>query len=120
VFAIGNSLADLVANTSVAVFAPIMGFSACFGGPMMNILMGIGVSGSIVIEETGMAYNLHFSKTLLVSAIGLLLILCATLIFVPWNGYFLSRKWGIFLIAYYVILMMTNIIVEIRLESKLH
>lgn len=40
IFAVGNSLADLVANMSVAAFAPIMGFSACFGGPMLNILLG--------------------------------------------------------------------------------
>lgn len=87
---------------------------------MMNILLGIGVSGSIVIEETGKPYNLHFSRTLLVSAIGLLFVLCCTLIFVPWNGYFLSRKWGIFLIACYVILMAVNIIVEARLEQNFH
>ncbi|KAH8831563.1 Sodium/calcium exchanger protein-domain-containing protein [Flagelloscypha sp. PMI_526] len=47
VFAVGNSLADLVANMSVAVFAPIMGFAACFGGPMLNILIGVGGSGSL-------------------------------------------------------------------------
>ncbi|GJJ08558.1 hypothetical protein Clacol_002776 [Clathrus columnatus] len=69
IFAIGNSLADLVANISIAAFAPIMGFSACFGGPMLNILLGIGISGSVVIQETGHNYNLHFSTTLLVSPI---------------------------------------------------
>ncbi|KAH0832911.1 Sodium/calcium exchanger protein-domain-containing protein [Lanmaoa asiatica] len=53
IFAVGNSLADLVANTSVAVFAPMMGFSACFGGPMVNILLGIGISGTYVINHSG-------------------------------------------------------------------
>jgi sodium/potassium/calcium exchanger 6 len=33
-------MADLIADISVAAFAPIMGFSACFGGPMLNILLG--------------------------------------------------------------------------------
>ena len=35
------------------VFAPIMGFSACFGGPMVNILLGIGLSGSYIISQKG-------------------------------------------------------------------
>ncbi|KAF8577083.1 hypothetical protein K439DRAFT_1639998 [Ramaria rubella] len=114
IFAVGNSLADLVANTSVAAFAPIMGFSACFGGPMLNILLGIGVSGSIIIQESGQDYSLHFSTTLLVSAVGLLVLLVATLVFVPWNGYLLSRRWGLFLLASYVTMMVVNIIVEIK------
>jgi len=73
IFAIGNSTADLVANLSIASFAPIMAFSgsfllsfssrrvflpkltlsfsyfsACFGGPMLNILLGVGFSGAFV------------------------------------------------------------------------
>lgn len=99
---------------SVAAFAPIMGFSACFGGPMLNILLGIGVSGSIVIQDTGRDYTLKFTTTLLVSAVGLLVLLTATLLFVPWNGYLLSRRWGIFLLASYVTMMLVNIIVEVR------
>ncbi|KAJ8502716.1 hypothetical protein ONZ45_g11499 [Pleurotus djamor] len=51
IFAVGNSLADLVANMSVATFAPIMGFSACFGGPMLNILLGVGIAAQL--EERG-------------------------------------------------------------------
>ncbi|KAI0749599.1 Sodium/calcium exchanger protein-domain-containing protein [Daedaleopsis nitida] len=91
IFAIGNSLADLVANMSVAVFAPIMGFSACFGGPMLNILLGVGISGSIIVRETGVPYPLHFSPSLVVTGGGLLVLLVATLVFVPLNGYFLPR-----------------------------
>ena len=30
VFAVGNSLADLVANVTVAQFAPAMAYAACF------------------------------------------------------------------------------------------
>ncbi|KAF8206423.1 Sodium/calcium exchanger protein-domain-containing protein [Mycena galopus ATCC 62051] len=75
IFAVGNSLADLVANMSVAVFAPIMGFSACFGGPMLNILLGVGISGTYITHQTQQSYFLPLSTTLLVSAIGLLILL---------------------------------------------
>ncbi|KAJ7867665.1 hypothetical protein B0H14DRAFT_2730614 [Mycena olivaceomarginata] len=84
---VGNSLADLVANMSVAVFAPIMGFSACFGGPMLNILL---------------------------VTIGLLILLAGTLIVVPLNGYHLTRTWGIILIAAYTTIMAINVVVEIQ------
>ncbi|KAF9476678.1 hypothetical protein BDN70DRAFT_934817 [Pholiota conissans] len=114
IFAVGNSLADLVANMSVAAFAPIMGFSACFGGPMLNILLGIGVSGSYVIHKTSQPYHLKLSSTLLVSSFGLLFLLAATLIFVPLNDYFLTRRWGVVLIASYTIIMIVNIIVELK------
>ena len=108
----GNSLADFVANFTVAAFAPIMGFSACFGGPMLNILLGIGLSGAFVISQTGHPYRVEFSKTLLVSSVGLLFLLMTTLVYVPWNGYYLDRRWGIFLICSYIAIMAVNILVE--------
>lgn len=116
IFAVGNSLADLVANMSVAVFAPIMGFSACFGGPMINLLLGVGISGSYVINQTGRAYELEFTPTLITSTVGLLTLLLTTLFVVPMNGYFLSRRWGIFLIMAYVVLMTANLFVELSYE----
>ncbi|KAG2076712.1 hypothetical protein BDR04DRAFT_1089900 [Suillus decipiens] len=115
IFAVGNSLADLVANMSVAVFAPIMGFSACFGGPMVNILLGVGISGSYVISQAGgQPYTLHFSPTLMSSTFGLLALLITTLVIVPLNGYVLSRTWGICLVAAYFVVMGVNIWVELK------
>lgn len=80
---------------------------------MLNILLGIGVSGSIVIQETGQDYSFHFTPTLLVNSVGLLVFLVATLVFVPWNGYLLSRRWGIFLLLSYLTLMVVTVIVEV-------
>ena len=115
IFAVGNSLADFVANVTVARFAPIMGFSACFGGPMLNILLGIGLGGTFVISQTGVPYPVEFDNTLLVSCWGLLALLISTLVFVPWNGFYLSKRWGMFLIFSYVCIMTANILVEIYL-----
>ncbi|KAH7907936.1 Sodium/calcium exchanger protein-domain-containing protein [Hygrophoropsis aurantiaca] len=115
IFAVGNSLADLVANMSVAVFAPIMGFSACFGGPMLNILLGVGMSGSYIINQTAVPYKLHFTPTLVASTLGLLGLLLVTLVVVPMNGYMLSRKWGAFLVGAYFVVMGVNLFVELSL-----
>jgi sodium/potassium/calcium exchanger 6 len=91
-----------------------MGFSACFGGPMLNILMGVGLTGSIIMQQTGQPYELELSRTLLVSSFGLLSLLAATLVVVPLNDYYLSRSWGVLLIVSYVAIMTTNVIVELR------
>lgn len=91
-----------------------MGFSACFGSPMINILLGIGISGTIVINESGgTPYDLHFTPTLITSAVGLLMLLLTTLVVVPMKGYMLSRRWGMFLILAYVVMMSANLAVEI-------
>ncbi|KLO11555.1 hypothetical protein SCHPADRAFT_998804 [Schizopora paradoxa] len=119
IFAVGNSLADFVANISVAAFAPAMGFAACFGGPMLNILLGVGVSGSYIIHTTGQPYTMHFSTTLFVSTVGLLSLLTATMIFVPWNGYHLPKAWGVFLVICYVIIMVVNVVTEIHKDKLL-
>lgn len=107
-----------MANVTVAAFAPIMGFSACFGGPMLNILLGVGLSGTYLIRQTGEEYAIKLSTTLLVSSIGLLVLLVATMIFVPWNGYMLSRPWAVFLIISYIVIMTINVVVEVRQDSS--
>ncbi|QRV75052.1 Sodium/calcium exchanger protein [Ceratobasidium sp. AG-Ba] len=117
IFAIGNSLADFVANFTVAAFAPVMGISACFGGPMLNMLLGIGLSGSYVISQTGESYKVNLSPTLLVSTVGLLCLLISTLVIVPLNNFNLTRRWGLMLIAGYVVVMVVNVIVEVKKSS---
>jgi len=129
-------LSIVVLIRSSQVFAPIMGFSACFGGPMLNILLGVGISGTYItsqssdsssflspftqlfhpssIFQTQEVIELHFGKTLFVSTIGLLSLLATTLVFVPMNGYWLSRSWGVFLICSYVVIMCINVFVELK------
>jgi sodium/potassium/calcium exchanger 6 len=133
VFAVGNSLADLVANVTVAQFAPTMAYAACFvsdllphaifvgsadkqGGPMLNLLLGIGGSGTyhMLSSPHETPVTLRFSPTLWVSATGLVLMLIATAIFVPLNGYMIDRRWACCLIVAYIVVMSANVAVEIR------
>lgn len=114
IFAVGNSLADLIANLTIASFAPSMSYAACFGGPMLNLLLGVGGAGTTTILKTGQPYVVHFSPTLWVSAIGLVTLLAITLIFVPLNGFYISRRWACFLIVYYSVLTILNVLVETR------
>ncbi|KYM77284.1 Sodium/potassium/calcium exchanger 6 [Atta colombica] len=44
----GNSIGDLIANIAIARRGfPRMGYAACFGGPMFNTLLGLGLTYSI-------------------------------------------------------------------------
>lgn len=115
IFAVGNSLADLVANVTVAQFAPTMAYAACFGGPMLNLLLGVGGSGSYGILVSRKHVDIHFSPTLWVSAGGLIAMLLATAVFVPLNGYLIDRRWAVCLIAGYCVLMTCNILVELKM-----
>lgn len=86
---------------------------------MLNILLGIGVAGTAIVRSAGgEPYQLDFSPTLLVSGCGLLALLLATLVCVPLNRFELTRKWGWFLIVSYVVIMVVNVVVEVRGQRK--
>ena len=128
IFAVGNSLGDLVADITVARLGyPVMALSACFGGPMLNILLGIGVSGLyMTIKEADTKHAKHPGKklkykpfqvevsgTLMVSAITLLVTLVGLLIAVPLNKWVMSRRIGYGLITLWSISTVINLAVEL-------
>jgi len=128
IFAVGNSLGDLVADITVARLGyPVMALSACFGGPMLNILLGIGISGLyMTIKESNdhhakhpgkkikyKPYHIEVSRTLMVSAVTLLVTLVGLLIAVPMNNWVMSRRIGWGLIILWSISTVINLAVEI-------
>jgi len=130
VFAVGNSLGDLVADVTVAKLGfPVMALSACFGGPMLNILFGIGGAGMYTVLARGLknglgggvsvlpAFPFAISSTLLLSAGFLLLTLVGILIAVPLRGWKMDRLVGISLISIWTVGIVVNLAVEI-ISSK--
>lgn len=93
-----------------------MAIAACFGGPMLNILLGVGLSGSYLIFTNGGApLHVPMGRTLIFSGAGLLAVLLVTLVAVPLNGYMMSKRMGWSLITAYVVVLSLNIAVEIWL-----
>ncbi|KAJ5936358.1 Sodium/calcium exchanger membrane region [Penicillium verhagenii] len=126
VFAVGNSLGDLVADITVARLGyPVMALSACFGGPMLNILLGIGLGGLYMtlnggnarrhgtISSEPVSYEIAISKVLVISGATLLLVLIGLLIVVPMNGWRMDRKIGWGLIAVWCVSTVGNVVAEI-------
>ncbi|EIE76366.1 hypothetical protein G6F47_001235 [Rhizopus delemar] len=115
IFALGNSLGDFVANVTMAKLGyPLMAMSACFGGPMLNIMLGVGIGATYVTSQRNEPYAIEVSKTIIVSAIGLLVVLLSSLILVPLNRYRMSKAFGYSWIAIYLICTAINLYIEIR------
>jgi len=121
IFAMGNSLGDLVANITIAKLGfPVMALSACFGGPMLNILLGVGVSGMLIgWRRNGEGYRVEVSPTLAVSAATLLITLVFLLVSVPANGWKMSRRIGWVMVGLWSVGTVANLGVEVSgLGSK--
>ncbi|KAH7364286.1 Sodium/calcium exchanger protein-domain-containing protein [Rhexocercosporidium sp. MPI-PUGE-AT-0058] len=128
IFAVGNSLGDLVADITVARLGyPVMALSACFGGPMLNILLGIGLSGIYMTIKGAnhkhakhpgkkiqyKPYEIEVSGTLMISAATLIITLVGLLIVVPLNKWVMSRRIGWGLIGLWSISTVVNLVVEV-------
>ncbi|ODQ60152.1 hypothetical protein WICANDRAFT_62715 [Wickerhamomyces anomalus NRRL Y-366-8] len=113
IFAIGNSLGDFISNFTIARMGfPMMALSACFGGPLLNILLGIGGSGLLIIPING-PIELKLSKTLIVSGIGLFINLLFLLIAVPLNRFEMNKVTGWFMVGLWCITTSICVIIEI-------
>ncbi|RGB39381.1 Sodium/calcium exchanger protein [Rhizophagus diaphanus] len=114
IFAMGNSLGDFVANITIAKMGfPTMAVSACFGGPMLNILLGIGIAGTYTTIHLGHAIDITIEPTLFISSMGLLITLFSFLIFLPRNDFHMTRGWGCYIISVYLICMIINVTLEL-------
>lgn len=132
VFAVGNSLGDLVADITVARLGyPVMALSACFGGPMLNILLGVGLGGlymtmnggegrkhdetirSVAVPSAHVSYEIVISKVLVISGATLLVVLVGLLIVVPMNNWRMDRKIGWGLIVVWCACTLGNVLAEL-------
>ncbi|KAJ5192035.1 uncharacterized protein N7498_011020 [Penicillium cinerascens] len=120
VFALGNSVDDFVANISVARHGhPIMGLSACFGGPLLSILLGLGPSIIFVTcrdaKRTGTLrpISVRVVKALIISSA----VLAATMLFLigtlRLNQWRMTKTIGSILVATWIVLTAVNLILEL-------
>ncbi|KAK9457243.1 Sodium/calcium exchanger protein-domain-containing protein [Dipodascopsis uninucleata] len=124
VFALGNSLGDFISNATIAGMGyPMMALSACFGSPMLNILLGIGGSGLLTIPYVSkpgheMAYYLDIEPSLVITTISLFINLIFYLIVVPLNGWRMNRLIGFTSVSLWICSTAINVILEIRQERR--
>ncbi|KAJ2809034.1 hypothetical protein H4R20_000457 [Coemansia guatemalensis] len=113
----GNSLGDLVTNLTLARMGyPMMALSACFGGPMLCLLLGIGIAACGNIARTGSkggSFEIPMtSPTVIVSTACLLLNSLIFLVFIPRQNYHMTRAVGFAALTVYCIGMAANVYIE--------
>ena len=123
------SLGDFVSNTTIARLGyPNMALSACFGGPMLNILLGIGLSGIYLLvtrsenyhhrhphrPERHESYHIDIEGSLVVSSVALLVMLAGLAVAVPWGGWRMSRVVGCVLVGVWMVGTGVGVAVEVR------
>ncbi|CAO0802969.1 unnamed protein product [Mucor circinelloides] len=113
VFALGNSIGDFVANTAIAKMGfPTMAISACYAGPLLNMVLGVGISSLYQFWKTGVSYKLDIAPTIIISSAGLLTVLMSTLIAVSVNGYRITKQLGWWMVAVYSLCLAVNLLLE--------
>ncbi|OUM52759.1 hypothetical protein BVG19_g1980 [[Candida] boidinii] len=102
-FAIGNSIGDMISNITIAKMGfPLMSLAACIGGPLLNLLLGIGVDGLVVLLNSSNGINelkFDLNLTLYISIFCFLTNLCFILVYVPLNSWRIDKNVGLTLIG---------------------
>lgn len=114
VFSIVNCINDVIMNVSLSInISPIMGVNSCLGTPLLNILVGIGINGiSILLIHDLKSIKFHLNTNLKVSAIGLILVICFFMIYIPMNNWKFDKKLGIFGLSFWIAITTFNFFME--------
>lgn len=114
VLALGNSTGDLISNLTLAELdLSVIGINACFGSPLLYILIGIGINGLIVNFRNGQKYMpLEVDTNFKMSSLGLVLMLIFYAVVIPLNGWFIDRKVGAVGVIWWIIITGINVYLE--------
>ncbi|KAJ2782080.1 hypothetical protein H4R18_002500 [Coemansia javaensis] len=109
----GNSLGDLVTNLTLARMGyPLMALSACFGGPMLTLLLGVGVAACAIVARGGSPDLAISSPTVVVSALCLVANALLFLVAIPRRGYRMTRSTALSALLVYSAGMAVNVWIE--------
>ena len=106
--------------------SPRMGFSAAFGGPLFNMLLGIGLPFTIQILGSGKNVMLGFDSMTAVLAIGLAVSLIFSYVLLPILNFKVTvphnintvvafqatKLYGMGLLAIYLVFLITSVVIE--------
>uniref|UniRef100_H2Y6Q1 Sodium/calcium exchanger membrane region domain-containing protein n=1 Tax=Ciona savignyi TaxID=51511 RepID=H2Y6Q1_CIOSA len=107
----GNSIGDVVADVALARQGfPRMSLSACFGGPLFNLLIGIGLPCTITIIKTGKPVQVRWVVWCTVLCAGLLVSLCLSFIVIPLRKFQMTPAYGCVLVAVYCVFLIISLL----------
>ncbi|XP_063995637.1 mitochondrial sodium/calcium exchanger protein-like [Diachasmimorpha longicaudata] len=112
----GNSVGDLIANVAVARRGfPRMGYSACFGGPLFNTLLGLGLTWTIsTLGKSDYRTKIRTSDMMPGCLAFLLCTLISSLIYLNTVGFRARKSYGFLLFSIYGVFILVNFLSEIH------
>ncbi|XP_043269137.1 mitochondrial sodium/calcium exchanger protein-like [Venturia canescens] len=112
----GNSIGDLISNVAIARRGfPRMGYSACFGGPLFNTLLGLGLSWALAAaRHDNYRTKIRTSDMMPGCLTFLLASLIASLIYLNVTGFLARRSYGYLLFSLYAVFLFINILSEVH------
>ncbi|XP_071259125.1 mitochondrial sodium/calcium exchanger protein-like isoform X2 [Salvelinus alpinus] len=110
----GNSIGDCFSDITIARQGyPRMALSACFGGIIFNMLIGVGIGCLIQMFNNEPVVTLEPEGLLtwvLAGSLGLSLVF--SFILVPLRCFHLGRAYGIFLLLFYAVFLLVALLTE--------
>lgn len=113
VLAWGNSIGDYISNLSVARQGyPRMAISACYGGPLLNLLLGFGIPYTLKLARTGGVMSLQWTSMIGILYGTISTTLVSTLVVMIILRFRVKRAFGACLVALYVLFTIIAILIE--------
>ncbi|KAI9913814.1 hypothetical protein PsorP6_005308 [Peronosclerospora sorghi] len=113
VLAWGNSIGDLITDVSVARAGfPQMAMAGCIGGPVCNILLGLGLPMAFAFVS-GRNESFALDAHAWISIVFLFVSLTSTLLVFGHNAYSCPAWYGKVLVVYYCIYSLLNLVVAV-------
>lgn len=112
---------DLISNVTIAKRGfPKMGFAACFGGPMFNTLLGLGLTFSIgAAKAKGYEIYIRISDMAPGCLAFLFGSLLSSLVYLSTTGFLARRSYGFLLYTIYISFMIICFLSEIHFMHPL-
>jgi len=117
ILAWGNCMLDFITNVSIARKGlPKMAIAACYGGPLMSTLVGIGLPAFItLLLDPNHKTKLGASPLLYIIFFFLVFALVSGLLIVILLRFHVKRSLGIYLIVLYAVLIIAEWLIEFRI-----
>lgn len=103
ILAWGNSIGDFVANFSVSrKGSPMMGISACYGGSLFNLLVGMGLPFTIETFRRPTHIKVTYDPSVTILSIFLFASLLSTMVAMLITKFQVRKRYGFYLLFLYV------------------
>lgn len=97
-----------------------MGYSACFGGPLFNTLLGLGLSWTIsAVQSDDYRTKIRTSDMMPGCLAFLLASLFTSIIYLNLVGFLARRSYGLLLYSVYFVFILINFLSEIHFVHPL-